>query len=331
MFIARRLRGALSAPIIGALLAVASLAPASVAAQGYPGGTVRIIVPFQPGGLTDIAARTIAPHLAKHFGQPFVVENRPGASGNIAAELVARAQPDGHTLLMGSIGTNAVNAHLFSKMPYDTLKDFEPVSHVVSGTLLLVVHPSVPAKTLGELLALARAKPASLSYASGGTGASQHLAGELLKTMAKVDILHVPYKGIAPGVVDLLGGQVSMTFDMASVMPHVNAGRLRALAVASATRSSTLPDIPTFSEAGVPGYDASAWYGLFAPAGTPKEIVASLQREVAAALKEPQTREKLLSLGAEPVGSTPEEFTKFIRNEYDKWGKVVESAKIRMD
>ena len=331
MFIARRLRGALSAPIIGALLAVASLAPASVAAQGYPGGTVRIIVPFQPGGLTDIAARTIAPHLAKHFGQPFVVENRPGASGNIAAELVARAQPDGHTLLMGSIGTNAVNAHLFSKMPYDTLKDFEPVSHVVSGTLLLVVHPSVPAKTLGELLALARAKPASLSYASGGTGASQHLAGELLKTMAKVDILHVPYKGIAPGVVDLLGGQVSMTFDMASVMPHVDAGRLRALAVASATRSSTLPDIPTFSEAGVPGYDASAWYGLFAPAGTPKEIVASLQREVAAALKEPQTREKLLSLGAEPVGSTPEEFTKFIRNEYDKWGKVVESAKIRMD
>jgi tripartite-type tricarboxylate transporter receptor subunit TctC len=309
----------------------AAVFPVSGKAQGYPTGPVRIVVPFQPGGLTDIAARTIAPHLARHFGQPFLVENRSGASGNIAAELVARAQPDGHTLLMGSIGTNAVNAHLFKKMPYDTLKDFEPISLVVSGTLMLVVHPSVPAKTLGELLALARARPASLSFASGGNGASQHLAGELLKTMANVDILHVPYKGIAPGVVDLLGGQVSMTFDMASVMPHVTAGRLRALAVASATRSSTAPDIPTFSEAGVPGYEASAWYGLFAPAGTPKDLVDSLQRQVAAALKEPQTREKLLSLGAEPVGNTPTEFAAFVRNEYDKWGKVVEAANIRMD
>jgi tripartite-type tricarboxylate transporter receptor subunit TctC len=331
MSIARRIHGALGALTVPVVLAAMSLAPAAADAQAYPSGTVRIVVPFQPGGLTDIAARTIAPHLAKHFGQPFVVENRPGASGNIAAELVARAQPDGQTLLMGSIGTNAVNAHLFSKMPYDTLKDFEPVSQVVSGTLLLVVHPSVPANTLGELLALARAKPGTLAYASGGVGASQHLAGELLKTMAKVDILHVPYKGIAPGIVDLLGGQVSMTFDMASVMPHIQAGRLRALATAGASRSSTLPDVPTIAESGVPGYEASAWYGLFAPAGTPKEIVASLQREVAIALREPQTREKLLALGAEPVGSTPTEFATFVRNEYDKWGKVVKSANIRMD
>lgn len=315
-------------------LLLAAFGLSATAAQGagdYPSAPVRIVVPFQAGGLTDILARAIAQHASPRLGQPFVVENKPGASGNIGADTVAKSKPDGLTLLMGSIGTNAVNAHLFSRMPYDTLKDFTPISLVASGTLMLVTNPAVPATDMRSLLAYARANPGKLTYASGGAGASQHLAGELLKTMANVDIVHVPYKGVVQGVTDVVAGQVNMTFDLATVEPHIRAGKLRPIAVANARRSSAFPEVPTIAESGVPGYEVSAWYGLFAPAGTPPAIVQRLQAEVVSALKDPVLLQRLSALGAEPAGSTPEELSRFVRSEYDKWGKVVRQAGIRLD
>ncbi|QHE83658.1 Bug family tripartite tricarboxylate transporter substrate binding protein [Hydrogenophaga sp. BPS33] len=313
------------------LLAASSITAAAQGAADYPSAPVRIVVPFQAGGLTDILARAIAQHASQRLGQPFVVENKPGASGNIGADTVAKSRPDGLTLLMGSIGTNAVNAHLFSRMPYDTLKDFSPISLVANGTLMLVTNPSVPATDMRSLLAYARAHPGQLTYASGGAGASQHLAGELLKTMAKVDIVHVPYKGVVQGVTDVVAGQVHMTFDLATVEPHIRAGKLRPIAVANARRSSAFPEVPTIAEAGVPGYEVSAWYGLFAPAGTSRAIVDKLNAEVVSALKDPALLQRLKALGAEPAGSTPEELQRFVRREYDKWGKVVQQAGIRLD
>ncbi len=312
-------------------LAAASLTAAAQGSTDYPNAPVRIVVPFQAGGLTDILARAIAQHAAQRLGQPFMVENKPGASGNIGADAVAKSKPDGHTLLMGSIGTNAVNAHLFSRMPYDTLKDFAPISLVASGTLMLVTHPSVPVTDMRSLLAYARTHPGKLTYASGGAGASQHLAGELLKTMAKIDIVHVPYKGVVQGVTDVVAGQVDMTFDLATVEPHIRAGKLRPIAVANAKRSTAFPEVPTIAEAGVPGYEVSAWYGLFAPVGTPPAIVKRLQGEVVSALKDPALLERLAKLGAEPAGSTPEDLQRFVRSEYDKWGQVVRQAGIRLD
>ncbi|MGE0804955.1 MAG: tripartite tricarboxylate transporter substrate binding protein [Burkholderiaceae bacterium] len=317
---------------LGAAMAFAAAGlGAGAAAQSYPSQPVRIIVPFQAGGLTDIVAREIGSRLGERLGTAVVVENRPGAGGNIGADLVAKAPPDGHTLLMGSIGTNAVNALIYRKMPYDSATAFAPISLVASGTLMLVVNPAVPAKDLKQLLSLARAEPGRLSYASGGNGASQHLAGELLKTMAGVDIVHVPYKGIAHGVTDLVAGQVSMTFDMATVLPYVKSGKLRPIAVANGQRSSSLPDVPTIAEAGLPGYEASAWYGLFAPAGTPAEIVRRLNSEVVGILKRPEVREKFISLGAEPVGNSSEAFAAFIAAEVDKWRPIVKQAKMQMD
>lgn len=300
--------------------------------RAYPTDTVKIVVPFGAGGLTDILGRSIAQHLSARLGQSVVVENKTGASGNIGAEYVARSRPDGHTLLMGSIGTNAVNAHLFSKMPYDTLKDFAPVSMVASGTLMLVTNAEqVPARDLRELIALAKSRPGTLTYASGGPGASQHLAGELFKTMAGIDIVHVPYRGVAPGVNDLVAGQVSMTFDLATVAPHLKTGKLRGIAVANAKRTPAFPDVPTMAEAGLPGYEASAWYGLFAPAGTPADVIAVLNAEVNRALADPELRKRLLTLGAEPVGGTPQEASRFVQSEYRKWGEVVKKANIRLD
>lgn len=314
-----------------AALLLAACGLAAHGASDYPSAPVRIVVPFQAGGLTDILARAIAQHASPRLGQPFVVENKPGASGNIGADTVAKSKPDGLTLLMGSIGTNAVNAHLFSRMPYDTLRDFTPISLVASGTLMLVTNPAVPATDMRSLLAYARANPGKLTYASGGAGASQHLAGELLKTMANVDIVHVPYKGVVQGVTDVVAGQVNMTFDLATVEPHIRAGKLRPIAVANARRSSAFPEVPTIAESGVPGYEVSAWYGLFAPAGTPPAIVQRLQAEVVSALKDPALLQRLSALGAEPAGSTPEELSRFVRSEYDKWGKVVRQAGIRLD
>lgn len=317
--------------ILPLLLAACSLNATAQGAGDYPSAPVRIVVPFQAGGLTDILARAIAQHASQRLGQAFVVENKPGASGNIGADTVAKSKPDGLTLLMGSIGTNAVNAHLFSRMPYDTLKDFTPISLVASGTLMLVTNAAVPVTDMRSLLAYAKAHPGKLTYASGGAGASQHLAGELLKTMAHVDIVHVPYKGVVQGVTDVVAGQVSMTFDLATVEPHIRTGKLRPIAVANAKRSSVFPDVPTIAESGVPGYEVSAWYGLFAPAGTPPAIVRKLNAEVVSALKDPALLQRLKALGAEPAGSTPDELQRFVRSEYDKWGKVVRQAGIRLD
>jgi tripartite-type tricarboxylate transporter receptor subunit TctC len=303
----------------------------AASAQSFPSGPIRMVVPFQPGGLTDILARTLAAPMSETLGVPVVVENRPGASGNLGADVIAQAPANGQHLLMGAIGPNAVNQFLYSRMPYDTMKAFTPITLAGYGTLLLVVNPNVPAKDLKELLALAKAKPGSLSYASGGAGGSQHLAGELLKNMAGVDLVHVPYKGITQGVTDVVGGQVSMTFDLATVLPHMKAGRLRPIAVANRERASALPDIPTIAEAGVPGYEASAWYGMFAPAGTPSATVQRLYAEAAKALRRPDVREKLSVLGAEPGGNTPAEFAAFIQAEAVKWSKVVREANIRLD
>ena len=317
-----------------ALAAMGGLVCASALAQtgsnAYPARPVKIIVPFGAGGLTDIVARAIAQHLTARLGQQVVVENKSGASGNIGADFVAKSKPDGYTLLMGSIGTNAVNAHLFANMPY-TVKDFTAVALVASGTLMLVTNPQVPARDLRELLAYARANPGKLSYASGGAGASQHLAGELLKNMAGVDIAHVPYRGLAPAVTDVVSGQVSMTFDLATVAPFVRSGQLRPIAVANGRRSSAFPDVPTIAEAGLPDYEASAWYGLFAPAGTPSSVIALLNAEANRALADPGLRERLRSLGAEPIGGTPQEAQRFVDAEGLKWSQVVRKAGIRLD
>lgn len=317
--------------VTAAVLATVSLASPAQEAAPYPLAPVRIIVPFQAGGLTDILARSIAQHASQRLGQQFIVENKPGASGNIGADFVAKSKPDGYTLLMGSIGTNAVNVHLFSRMPYDTLKDFAPIGLVASGTLMLVANPAVPVTDMKSLLAYARAHPGKLTYASGGAGASQHLAGELLKTTAKVDIRHIPYKGVAQGVTDVVAGQVDMTFDLATVAPHIRAGKLRPIAVANGKRSAAFPGVPTIAEAGVPGYEASAWYGLFAPAGTPPAVISKLNAEMVSALADPALRQRLDALGAEPSGSSPEELARFVRSEYDKWGRVVQEAGIRLD
>lgn len=317
--------------VTAAVLATVSLASPAQEAAPYPSAPVRIIVPFQAGGLTDILARSIAQHASQRLGQQFIVENKPGASGNIGADFVAKSKPDGYTLLMGSIGTNAVNVHLFSRMPYDTLKDFAPIGLVASGTLMLVANPAVPVTDMKSLLAYARAHPGKLTYASGGAGASQHLAGELLKTTAKVDIRHIPYKGVAQGVTDVVAGQVDMTFDLATVAPHIRAGKLRPIAVANGKRSAAFPGVPTIAEAGVPGYEASAWYGLFAPAGTPPAVISKLNAEMVSALADPALRQRLDALGAEPSGSSPEELARFVRSEYDKWGRVVQEAGIRLD
>jgi tripartite-type tricarboxylate transporter receptor subunit TctC len=300
-------------------------------AQNVPPGPMRFVVPFGAGGLTDILARTLAAPMSEALGVTIVVENRGGASGNLGAEVIAQAPPTGQHLLMGAIGPNAVNQFLFSKMPYDTMKAFAPITLAGYGTLLLVVNPSVPAKDLKELLAYAKANPGKLTYASGGSGGSQHLAGELLKNMTGVDIVHVPYKGITQGVTDLVGGQISMTFDLATVLPHMKAGKLRPIAVANRVRASALPGIPTIAEAGVPGYEASAWYGLFAPAGTPPAVVARLNAEAVKALNRADVREKLSVLGAEPGGNSPAEFSAFIASEAAKWSKVVREAKIKLD
>ena len=307
-------------------------AAATVQAQTYPSKPIRMIVPFPPGGTTDILARAIGAELTKAWGQPVVIENRPGAGGNIGSEAVARSPGDGYTLLMGTVGTHGINPSLYKKMPYDAVKDFAPVTLVALVPNILVVHPSVPAKSVAELIALAKKQPGKLTYASSGNGTSIHLSGALFESLAGVQMVHVPYKGSAPAVTDLLGGQVNMMFDnMPSALPHVKAGKLRALGVTSAKRSPAVPDVPTIAEAGVKGYEASSWFGVLAPATTPKDIVAKLNAEIAKSLGTPEMKEKLSSQGAEPVGNTPEQFGAFIRAEIDKWAKVVKASGATVD
>ena len=306
---------------------------APVAAQGaYPNKSVKLIVPFPPGGGNDVIGRVIAQKLSDRWGQTVVVDNRAGANGIVGLQALTQSAPDGYTLAVGAAGPLAVNPSLYARLPYDPIKDFAPITNMVNYPLLLVTHPSVPVKNVRELVALAKAKPDQLSYASPGSGNSGHLAGELFNSMAGVQTVHIPYKGQGPALTDLLSGQVSMLYSsIPSVIQQVKSGQLRALAVGSAKRLPSLPDIPTLAESGVPGYEAYSWVGLVAPAHTPADIVKKIHRDVSDILKDKEVAEKLNQQGALPVGDTPEEFGLYIKNEIAKWGKVVRDANIKAD
>jgi tripartite-type tricarboxylate transporter receptor subunit TctC len=319
--------------IAGAALSAAWLAgmAGGAVADVYPSKPIRLIVPFPAGGPTDIVARPLAHQLSEILGKQVIVENVGGAGGVIGASTVARSAPDGYTLLMGTVGTNAINATLYKKLTYDPVKDFASVALVASAPILLVAHPSVPAASLKDLIALVKAKPGELSYGSAGNGTPGHLAGQLFKNMAQVEILHIPYKGSAPAITDLLGGQIRLMFDpIQSPLPYVKAGKLRALGVSSPGRSPLLPDVPAMAEA-VPGYEALAWWGVLAPAGTPKEIVAKLNAEILKTVNMPFMKERLSQIGAEPLGSTPEQFDTHIKAEIGKWGALVRASGASVD
>jgi tripartite-type tricarboxylate transporter receptor subunit TctC len=318
--------------IIGLLFIVAGFAATNAFAQAYPNKPIRLIVPFPPGGGNDVIARVVGQELSERFGQQVVIDNRAGGNGIVGLQALAQAAPDGYTIGVGAAGPMAVNPSLYEKLPYDPVKDFAPVTNLVIFPLLLVTHPSLPAKNTRELLALVKAKPGEIFYASPGSGNSGHLAGALFNSLAKVNITHVPYKGTGPAISDLLGGQVQLLFSsIPSVLAHVQQGRLNALAVGSAQRLRSLPDIPTIAESGVPGYEAYSWVGMIAPAHTPKEIVTRLNREIVDILKKKEVEEKLNQQGAIPVGDTPEQFAGYIKAEIKKWGTVVKSANIKLD
>ena len=305
--------------------------PASAQAPTYPDKPIRIVVPFPVGGVADTFGREIGRRLTEAWGQPVVVDNRTGAGGNIGADIVAKSAPDGYTLVIGNIGTHAVNVSLLPVMPFDPIKEFTPIAHVLDAEGLLVVNPSIKATTVPELIALARAQPGTLSYGSAGVGTTSHLAGELFKAMTKVDIVHVPYKGNVPAITDLLGGQTSMIFaTMPTVLPHVRAGKLRPLAVLGTARSPALPDVPTAAES-VPGFEVSNWIGLFGPAGMPPVIVARLNAEVQKIMRSPEIQKRLETEGAKFIPMTPEQFAMFQKAELSKWAKTIKDANIKVD
>jgi len=316
--------------VLGISVAFAWAPPA--AAQPYPAKPVRIVVPFPAGGIADVYARLIGARLTDAWGQPLIVENRTGAGGNIAADFVAKSPADGHTLVMWSLGTHAVNVTLFAKLPYDPVRDFAPIALVLEAEGLLVVHPSVPAQSVPELIALARSKPGGLTFASAGMGTASHLAGELFKTMAKVEMVHIPYKGNVPAITDLLAGQTSLLFaTMPTVLPHAKAGKLRALATIGATRSAAAPELPTVAEAALPGFEVNNWIGLFAPAGTSPEIVRRWNGEVVRFMGSPEIEARLRGEGARFSATTPEQFSAFVSAEIAKWAPVVKASGARVD
>jgi tripartite-type tricarboxylate transporter receptor subunit TctC len=320
--------------LAAAALLVTAVSPARAAdaPAAFPSKPVRLIVPFTPGGSTDILARAIGQKLTEAWGQPVVVDNRPGAGGIIGMEAAAKAVPDGYTLVMGHVGTLAANPALYKTLPYDPVKDFAPVTLIAMVPNVLVVGPAVPSRSVAELIALAKAKPGKLDYGSGGNGSAAHLATEYFKLKAGVDIQHVPYKGTAPALADLLGGQIGlMITGLPPVLPQTKSGRLRILGVASAQRLKQFPDIPTIAESGVPGYEATQWYGILVPAATSKDVVAKLNRDIVKALKDPAVAEKLATEGAEPVGDSPEHFGAFIRGEIDLWGKVIRATGAKVE
>ncbi len=305
---------------------------AAAAAQSWPAKTVRIVVPFSPGGIADNSARTIADRLAAKLGQPVVVDNRPGAAGNIGAELVAKSAPDGYTLLLGYDGTIVVNPHIYAKTGFDVLRDFAPITKLGDAGVIVVAHPSVPAKDLKELIALARAKPGSFSYGSAGTGSSAHLACEMLSQRTGTNLVHVPYKGGGQAIADVVGGQIPLACSaVAGSQQFMKTGRLKGLGLSSATRAAGAPDVPTFIESGLPGFVVDSWVGLLAPAGTPRPIVERLQAETAAVLQMPEVRERYSVLGIDPVGNKPEEFAAQIRADLARWAPVVKQANIRIE
>ncbi|HXM80721.1 MAG TPA: tripartite tricarboxylate transporter substrate binding protein [Burkholderiales bacterium] len=312
--------------------AILTLTSPQAHSQDYPTKPIRIVVPFSPGGVGDNSARVVADSLGTRLGQQVLVENRPGASGNIGTLAVAQASPDGYTLLLGFDGTMVINPHVFAKIPFDTLKDFAPVTKLGDATLILVAHPSVPAKNLAEFIAHAKARSSTFAYGTSGTGGTPHLAGELLKQRTGIALEHVPYKGGGQAITDVVGGQIPLVFTaIATAQQYVRAGRLVALGVPSAKRSAALPDVPTFAESGLPGFDVSSWTGIFAPAGTPRALIAKLQREIAAVLHTPFVRERYAVLGIEPVGNTPEEFGNQVRADLARWEKVVRAANVRLE
>lgn len=315
-----------SATTMCAVMASASFA------QAYPERPIKMIVGFPPGGAVDIIARSVSNELGERLGQPVIVENRAGAGGNIAAEQVSRAAPDGYTVLVSAVSSLAISASLYRNIRYDLLKDLEPVAVIASVPNVLVVNPAVPAKTVGEFVALAKSQPGKLNFGSAGTGTTVHFSGELFKAMAGVDMVHVPYKGAAPAMTDLLGGQVQLMFDfLSAALPQIKAGKLRPLGVTSATRSPLLPDVPTIAEAGVPGYEVLGNFGIFAPAGVPKAVIERLNKELAAVVNLPQVRARLAEQAATPELQSVEAFQTALRAEVDKWAKIVKSAGGQLD
>ena len=315
--------------LAGAMLCALSIA---AIAQDFPSKPIRLIVPFATGGVTDTSARLIADKLSRAIGQQVIVENRPGGSGNPGTQYVAQSAPDGYTLLLAFDGTMVINPFVFPKIPFDTMKDFQPVTKLGDAALVLVAHPAVPAKNFSELLAYSKANPGKLSFGHSGTGGTTHVAGELLKQRSGLDMLHIPYKSGGQAVVDAIGGQVPLAYSaVAGAHAHVKSGKLKAIGVSSLKRISSLPDAPTFDEQGVAGFEAVSWVGIMAPAKTPRAIVDRLQRDLAAILKDQDARDRFATLGIEPVANTPEQFAEQIKADLARWGKVVEQAKIRAE
>src|SRR5258706_4508751 len=313
-----------------AALALNALAGA-VFAQGYPNKTIRMIVPFAAGGPTDIIARTVGQKLTESWGQPVVIDNRGGGGGNIGSDILAKATPDGYSLAMIIVG-HAINASLYSKLPYDPVKDFAPVTLAGAATIVLVAHPSVQAKSVKELIALAKSKPGKINWASPGTGTPHHLGGKLFKTLTGINMVHIPYKGAAPAVVDLLGGQVSLAFvSLPAALPHIKSGKLTALGVSGPQRSAVAPEVPTIAESGLTGYELENWYGVLAPAGTPRGIVNKLNGEIVKILQTQDVKERLNSQGFEIRTSTPEQFAAYLKSEIVKWAKIVKDSGAKVD
>jgi tripartite-type tricarboxylate transporter receptor subunit TctC len=321
----------LRAVVLAVAVAFGVVAPFATGQSTYPTKPVRLVVPFPAGGTTDIIARATAQKLSEAWGQQVIVDNRPGAGGNVGSELVAKSAPDGYTLLMGTVGTHAINPSLYAKMPYDHVKDFAPVILVAGVPNVLVVNPELPVKSVPELIAYAKASPGKLNFASSGNGTSIHLSGELFKAMTGVQMTHVPYKGSAPALTDLVGGQVQLMFDnLPSSLAFIKAGKLRALAVTSTARAAALPDVPTVADF-VPGFEASSWFGILAPAGTPPAIIAKINGEVTKWLATPEAKDKLTAQGANAAGGSPQDFAKHIQAETAKWAKVVKDSGAKVD
>jgi tripartite-type tricarboxylate transporter receptor subunit TctC len=320
---------------LAAACALAAIAPAH--AQSWPTKPVRIVVPFPAGGTTDIVARSLGAELQKMWGQSVVIDNRPGAGGNIGADAVAKSAPDGYTVLMGTVGTHAINQSLFTqngqKMPFDPVKDFAPITLCAAVPNVMVINPKLPVNSVPEFIRYAKANPGKVNMASSGNGTSIHLTGELFKTVTGIYMVHLPYRGSAPAITDLIAGNVNVMFDnLPSALPHIKSGRLRALAVTSRNPSAALPGVPTIEQAAnLKDFDASSWFGLFAPAGTPRAIVDKIQGDVAKALSVPEVRERFVSQGAEPGGNTPDQFSAFIKGEIEKWARVVKVSNARVD
>jgi tripartite-type tricarboxylate transporter receptor subunit TctC len=314
------------------LLLVLAASASGVCAQGFPSRPIRIVVPFPPGGPSDYAARVISAKLPDFFGQQVIIDNRPGASGTLGADLVARAAPDGYTMVIANTGMLTILPHLQPKMPYDPFNDFTPITNLIGGPSFLLTHPSVPVKNLRELIALAKRNPKQLTYASAGLGQISHMNGELMKLLAGIDVLHVPYKGTGPTMPELLGGQVSMTFSTsADTLSFARAGRVRLLAVTGPKRLAIVPDTPTMAESGLPGFESLNWNGIVGPARMPRDIAERLNREIVRGLNLPDVKEKVAAQGNEVIGDSPDAFAKFIRAESDKWGKVVRQAGIKLE